>query len=112
MIGDCADAGPARANAATDAAARINLCMFPPARLCEARQRRGRDALFKAHQYREADRNAIAPLAGLFCEFCCTAIRDMVSFLADCASCARPSTIESILAIHPRTRPASSTPLV
>ncbi len=31
MIGDCADAGPARANAATDAAASINLRMFPPA---------------------------------------------------------------------------------
>jgi hypothetical protein len=31
MIGDCAEAGPARTNAATDAAAKINLCMFPPA---------------------------------------------------------------------------------
>jgi hypothetical protein len=30
-IGSSANAGPARANAATDAAAKINLRMFPPA---------------------------------------------------------------------------------
>jgi hypothetical protein len=30
MIGDCADAGPATANATADAAANINVRMFPP----------------------------------------------------------------------------------
>jgi hypothetical protein len=30
MIGDCAKAGPASANAATDAAAKISLRMYPP----------------------------------------------------------------------------------
>jgi hypothetical protein len=60
MIGDCADAGPARANAAIDAAANINLRMFPPARFLQSAEQPCPDALFQRHQYREAMRNAIA----------------------------------------------------
>ena len=39
-IGACADAGPISANAATDAAAKINLRMFPPRDFREARRAR------------------------------------------------------------------------
>jgi hypothetical protein len=64
MIGEsAADAGVIKANAATDAAAKINLRMFPPAfSLPGARQRSPKPC--QRHQYRHAAANAIAPLAG------------------------------------------------
>jgi hypothetical protein len=42
-IGACAAAGPARANAATDAAAKISLRMFPPRYFCGTRDTRPRN---------------------------------------------------------------------
>src|SRR5256885_5424855 len=62
-IGVCAAAGPTRVHAAIDAAANINLRMFPPAYFVERAQIAPK-LVCQPHQYREADGNAIAPLAG------------------------------------------------
>jgi hypothetical protein len=59
-IGDCADAGPATAKAATDAAAKISLRMCPPLEFLQSPQVARLRCLIHRHQYREAGRNAIA----------------------------------------------------
>jgi hypothetical protein len=58
-IGDCAAAGPTRVSAAIDAAAKISLRMIPPVIFAE-RDKTAPKLVCQPHQYREADRIAIA----------------------------------------------------
>src|SRR5262249_33662753 len=64
-IGPSADAGvPMRASAAIEAAVKINLRIFPPARTMRNDGRELPSLVCQPHQYRQADAIAIAPLAG------------------------------------------------
>jgi hypothetical protein len=62
-IGDCAEAAPAKANAAIETAANTSLRMCPPAQLFFAERASGtvpEISYAGTHQYREGGRKAIA----------------------------------------------------
>ena len=69
-IGDCAEAGPAKASAATDAAARINFACFLPDFWERANCAAPMLACLR-HQYREAGMQGYCPLAGALPRYCC-----------------------------------------
>src|SRR6266487_6791597 len=69
-IADCAEAGPARANAATDAAAKINLRMFPPAFLLRSALARCSGRCMPAAPIQRSRLECHCPLAGsVFSDF-------------------------------------------
>src|SRR4030095_10828752 len=63
-IGDCAEAGPTRASAATDAAAKINLRIYPPALFLAERAGRCSGRCMPAASIQRSRPKGHCPLAG------------------------------------------------
>jgi hypothetical protein len=63
-IGACAEAGPTKVKAATDAAASISLRMFPPASFFAEREQPGPEACMPAAPLQRSRPECHCPLAG------------------------------------------------